>query len=493
MSTDVGSAPAATRRSQARKRRSRAFGLAFATVVGVLLVAGLAGAAAGTAQGPRVTDAQFDRKAAVATSGSRLILTTTQALADVTHDQVTITPATPFAVDTSGRRIGIRFTLPLWDETKYTVKIAGVRGLGGGAETTLTHTFRTGKESFFLLQRTDDEDTIFRTDLSGEKAVPVFRHAHIEDYRATSSHLIISVREDAGASDGSGGSGDSGDSGGGEVDGTTKLIVTDLAGEHRRTLPLPGEGTVTNLQSADRGELVGYTFTDAGIGADGGRESMLFTMSLKDPDAEPQAVQIEGADNRVVQWRFVPATDRVLFVGFDGTLWLSDKTGKDAVTLGNAVTLDGVSGSTAIVDRADGLLAVNLADGTEQPLPTPDTDFGQLRSVVPLPGGGTVRLYAELDEYGIPGDSIVAFVADDGTSSTIEHVPVSDAVLRICVSPNGRYAATVVAPDIIDNPYDQYLLPMPKRLETHISEIATGDEVVALAAFDSSWCRVPPQ
>lgn len=491
MSTDVGSGAAPTRRARARRRRGRAFGVAFTAVVGVLLVAGLAGAAMSTAQGPRVTDVHVDPKAAVAASGARLILTTTQALAEVKPEQVTITPTAPFAVDTSGRRVGIRFTVPLWDETKYTVRITGVRGLGGGPETTLTQTFRTGKESFFLLQRGEDEDVIFRSDLSGEKAVPVFRHAHIEDYRATSSHLVISVREDAGGEGGTGGAGGSDDVG--EPDGRTELIVTDLHGEHRSALPLPGEGTVTNLQSADRGDLIGYTFTDAGIGADGGRESMLFTMSLKDPDAEPAAVEIQGADNRVVQWRFVPDTDRVLFVGFDGTLWLSDRTGKDAATLGTAVTLDGVSGSTAIVDRAQGLIALDLTDGTEQPLAAPDTDFGQLRSVVPLPGGGTVRLYAELDENGMPGDSIVAFVADDGTSSVIADVPVSDAVLRTCVSPNGRYTATVVAPDIIDNPYDQYLLPMPKRIETHIAEIATGDEVVALAAFDSSWCRVPPQ
>lgn len=483
MSTEAAPpTPPPTRRAQARKRRDRAFALAFAGVVGVLLVAGLAGAAASTAQGPRVTEAQVDPDAAVAASGARLIVTTTQALAEVTPEQVTITPATPFAVDTAGRSVGVRFALPLWDRTKYTVKIEGVRGLGGGPATTITQTFRTGKESFYLLQRGDEEDTIFRTDLTGEKAVPVFRHAHIEDYRATSAHLVVSVRDGA-----------DGDQAEGEADGTTKLIVTDLAGEHQRTLPLPGEGSVTNLQSADRGDLIGYTFTDAGIGAEGGRESMLFTTSLKDPDAEPQPVEVGGADNRVVQWRFVPETDRVLFVGFDGTLWLSDTTGTDAATLGSAVTLDGVSGSTAIVDRADGLIAVDLADGSEQPLPAPDTEFGQLRSVVPVPGGGTVRLYAELDENGIPGPSVVAFVADDGASSTVARLPVSDAVIRTCVSPNGRYTATVVAPDIIDNRYDRYFLPMPGRLETHIAEIATGDEIVALSGFDASWCRVPPQ
>jgi hypothetical protein len=485
MSTDgPEDAPTApSRRARSRARRGRSFVVAFAGVVGVLALVGIVGAAATTAQGPRVTHIQVDPQAAVAASGARLIITTTQALSDVSADQVTVTPEVPVVVDTSGRSIGIRFGLPLWDETRYTVTIEGVRGVGGGPATTISQSFRTGKERFFLLQRGDDEDTIFRTDLTGEKAVPVFRDAHIEDFRATTSSLVVSVRD---------GDEDSGDETG-ELDGTTKLVVTDLDGKDQRTLPLPGEGTVTNLQSADRGDLIGYTFTDAGIGVDGGRESMLFTMSLKDPDAEPQPVEVQGADNRVVHWRFVPETDRLLFVGFDGAMWLTDATGTDAAALGTAITLDGVAGSTAIVDRADGLLAVDLADGSEQPLVAAENEPGLLRSVLPVPSGGTVRLYGELDENGLPGASVVVFVADDGTTSPVATIPATDAAIRACISPNGRYVATVVAPDIIDNPYDQYLLPLPERVETRITEIATGKDVVALSGFDSSWCRIPPQ
>lgn len=471
-----------TRRAQTRKRRGRAFALAFAGIVAVLAVVGAAGAALSTARGPRITDVHVDPDAAAQASGARIILTTSQALEEIDPGQVTIDPATPFAVDTSGRSVGIRFALPLWDDTVYTVTIDGVQGVGGGPATTLSHTFRTGDEDFFLLQRGEDEDTIFRTDLTGEQAIPVYRHAHIEDFRETSSALVISVRED------SGGDADESD----PADGTARLVVTDLDGGNERELPLPGHGTVTNLQSADRGDLIGYTFTDAGIGVDGGRESMLFTTSLKDPDAEPQPVEVDGADNRVVQWRFVPETDSVLFVGFDGAMWLTDAEGSDATSLGNALTLDDVAGSTAIIDRADGLMTLDLTDGSEQPLVAPESELGQLRSVSSVPGGGTVRLYAVLDENGIPGASVVAAVDANGKTTVLSQVPSSDAVIRTCVSPNGRYAAIVVAPDIIDNPYDQYLLPMPKRVETRIVEITSGDEIVALTGFDSSWCRVPP-
>ena len=72
--------------------------------------------------------------------------------------------------------------------------------------------------------------------------VPVFTDAQIEDFRATAGYLVVSTMD---------------------AEGHSHLIVTDPDGQNPRELPLPGEGTVTNLQSADRGNLIGYTFTDA--------------------------------------------------------------------------------------------------------------------------------------------------------------------------------------------------------------------------------------
>ena len=69
---------------------------------------------------------------------------------------------------------------------------------------------------------------------------------------------------------------------------------------------------------------------------------------------------------------------------------------------------------------------------------------------------------------------------------------MSDAVLQTCVSPSGRYLAVVVAPDAAANPYDRYELPMPERVESHVIEISSAEEVVTLAGFDISWCQVPP-
>lgn len=465
-----------TRRSSARKRQGRAFARGFAVVVAVLAVIGVAAAATSVALGPRVTEVSVDPEAAVAASGSRVIFTTTQSLADVDPAQVTITPETPFAVDTSGRTVGVRFGLALREDTEYTIRIDDVTGIGGGPATTLTETFQTAGAEIFLLQRGGEgaDDTIFASGIDGESAVAVFTHEHIEDFRATASHLVISVLQ---------------------PDDTAALIVTAADGSGARELPLPGDGYVTNLQAADRGERIGYTYSDRTLSAESGLESILFTASLSDAaaDAEPTRIEPDGVDSRVAEWRFVPDTDSVLMLTFDSTLLLADAEGANPTTLGTAVSIDGIAGTEAIVERIEGSIVIDLADASERPLVEAEPTFGIQGDVTPVPGGGTLRTMSIVGDDGLPERSAVAFVEDDGAARLVAEAEAGDAVLGTCVSPSGRYLATLVAPDAVDNPYDRYLLPLPARVETRVTEIDDGAEVVALAGSDISWCRVPPR
>ena len=471
------------RRESARRGRLGRFRGAFAIVAGVLAVIGLAGAAVTTVQGPRVTSVDIDPDAAVSASGSRIIFTTTQSLDEVGPEQVTVTPAADFTVDTSGRSIGIRFTLPLWDETDYEVRIDDVTGLGGGPAATLEHRFTTPALSFYLLQRGDDEDTVFRTGLAGDAAEPVFRHPHIEDFRATSGHLVMATLDD---------------------DGHSHLIVTDRDGKGERELKLPGDGVVGDLQSADRGELIGYTFTDADIGPDSGRESALYTASLTDAaaDAEPLAIDRPGGDPRVDDWRFVPDTDAILMLTFDGALTLvtAPAAGGPAtppVALGTAVAIDSIArgSSVAIVERVEGPVAIDLATADETPVVATAAEHGQAWSVLALADGSTLRAMSKLDADGVTiEETSVSLVDETGVEvRRVFAVADADALLQVCLSPSNRYAALLVAPTIVDNPYDGYLLPLPGRLQTHVVDLVEGEEVVALRGFDSSWCQTGPR
>jgi hypothetical protein len=476
MSTEGGGP--STRRGRSRPRRARAFATSFGIVAGLLAAVALSGAALTTAQGPRVTDVQFDPQAAVTASGSRLILTTTQSLEDIAPAQVTVTPSADFTVDTSGRSVGVRFVLPLWDETAYTVRIDDVAGLGGGPTSTIEETFTTPPLEVFLLQRTAEGDTVFRTDLAGDAAEPVFTHPHIEDFRATAGHLVMSTLDEQQRS---------------------HLIVTDLDGAGERELPLPGEGLVTGLQGADRGNLIGYTFTDAAIGEGTGRESALFTASLSasQRDTDPTPIERTGGDSRVDDWRFVPDTDSVLMLTFDGALTLASPSGSP-VSFGNAIAIDGMArgSAVAIIERVDGIVALDLATAKEQPLPATDPALGQAWSVVALPGeaGETLRVMSVFGGDGFTVDSTSAMVVDAaGAARAVFGVPLDDALLHTCVSPSGRYAAFLVAPDVVDNPYDGYLLPLPERVQTHVVSLEDGIERVALRGFDISWCRTAPR
>ncbi|CAN3700398.1 hypothetical protein MMX123_00382 [Microbacterium sp. MM2322] len=464
-----------SRRTRARRRRGRGFLVAFAAVLGALALVGGVGGVVAVAQGPRVTDVQVDPTAAVAASGSRVILTTTQSLETVDPSQVQVEPATPFTVDTAGRSVGVRFTLPLRDDTDYRITVNGVSGLGAGPASTLTETFRTPPLQAYLMQRgTPEGDTIFRTDLQGEAGLPVFVNAHIEDFRATANHLVISVRD--------------GD--------TARVIVTDSDGGNPRDIALPGPGFVSNLQSADRGERIGFTFSDADLGAAGGRESRLFTASAAD-DAAPTEVGLNGGDVRIADWRFVPDTDSMLVLTFDSRLLLTDAQGGNAAPLGSAVSIDGIArgSSVAIVERVEGIREINLTDGSEQPLVQPVDPPGLAGRATPVPGAGagTIRSFADISADGVSRSTTVAHVDTDGAVRSLLEVPGSDTVLQTCVSPSGRYAAVLVAPRAVDNPFDRYQLPLPEKLQTHLVEVDTGQELVALQGFDLSWCQVPPQ
>jgi hypothetical protein len=454
--------------------RSRRFLIALGAVLGILVLVGTGLGVVSLLQGPRISEVQVDPKQAIESSGSRVIITANQALADIDPAQVTVEPAVPFTVDAAGRGVGIRFTVPLDDSTEYTVRVADVTGAGGGPTTDLSTTFSTPASNIFLLRRdASGDDTIFRTDLSGENAVPVFAHDQINDFRATSSQLVVSVEEDDGS----------------------RLLVMGRDGNDERELELPGDGYVGAIQVSERGGLVGYSYSDRELSDTEGRASVLVTQPLSG-DEKPQIIEVAGVEASVFTWQFVPDSAAVLFIDFDGALSLVDRSTDAGVqSLGLAATIQGISRGTytAIVERLDGtVVELNLADGSEVPLAASDPDYGTASSITPFPGG-TLRHVVARNESGIPVGQAVVRVDDDGTATPLVEVGSADSILQACASPSGQYAAVVIAPELADNPYDGMLLPLPENVETHLIDMESGDELVALTGFDASWCQTAPR
>lgn len=469
--TDVPADDEATRPAPWSRRR---FLVTIGAVIGVLVLVGTGLGIVSLLQGPRITDVQVDAEQAIESSGSRVILTTNQPLSAIDPEQVAVEPSVPFTVDAAGRGVGVRFTVPLDDDTKYTITVDGVTGAGGGPAADLTTSFRTPASSIFLLRRDPDgDDIIFRTDLSGENAQPVFSHPRINDFRATSSQLVASVEEDDGS----------------------RLLVMDRDGTDERELELPGEGYVGAIQVSERGNLVGYSYSDRELSDTEGRASVLVTQSLSG-DSKPRIIEVGDKEASVFVWQFVPDSAAVLFIDFDGVLSLVDQSTDTGVqSLGLATTIQGISRGTytAIVERLDGsVVELDLADGSEQPLAASEPDYGAATSITPFPGG-TLRHVVARDEGGLPVGQAVIRVDDSGKATPLVEVSSSDSILQACASPSGQYAAVVIAPDMADNPYDGMLLPLPEKLETHLIDMRTGDEIVALTGFDASWCQTAPR
>lgn len=470
--------PKAGRTPKAKKRptapRDRRFLLALGAVLGILVLVGAGLGVVSLTQGPRITEVQVNPAEAIEASGSRVILTANQSLAAIDESQVTVEPAVPFTLDAAGRGVGIRFTVPLDDDTEYTVKVADAVGAGGGPSATLSTTFSTPSSTIFLLRRdVDGEDKIFRTDLSGEKAEPVFAADKINDFRATSSQLVVSVDEDEGS----------------------KLLVMNRDGKEPRELKLPGVGSVGAIQVSERGGLVGYSYSDKKLSDTEGRASVLVTQSLSGDD-DPVVTEVGDKEANVFVWQFVPDSAAVLFIDFDGALSLIDRSTDAGVqSLGLATTIQGISRGTytAIVERLDGsVVELNLADGTEVPLEASEPDYGTAITITPFPGG-TLRHVVARDDNGVPSGQAIVRVDDDGVATPLAEVDSTGSILQACASPSGQYAAVVIAPDLADNPYDQMLLPLPEKVETHLLDMRTGDEIVALTGFDASWCQTAPK
>ncbi|UJP09045.1 hypothetical protein L2X99_11255 [Microbacterium sp. KUDC0406] len=444
-----------------------------AAVVGVLLVVGGILSAVSLLHGPRVVAVQADPQQATETSGSRVILTANEPLAEIDESQVTVDPAVPFTIDAAGRSIGIRFTVPLDDATEYTVRVRDAEGTGGGPSSDLETAFTTPAAHIFLLQRSDGDDKIFRTDLTGEKGVAVFRAPRIVDFRATSSRLVVAVEEKGGS----------------------RLVVMNRDGSGQRELKLPGDGYVSTLQVSDRGDLVGYSYSDADLSETSGRESVLVTQSLSGTSG-PRIVQVAGKDVSIADWQFVPDTSSLLFIDFDGALAVEDPAGDAGVKpMGTAAQILGVARGTftAVVERPTSeIVELNLTDGSEQPMPVTKPDYGPPTAVVPYPGGALQHV-VQRDETGMPTGQSVITVTPDGAAEKIFQVDGDDAILQVCASPSGQYAAVTVTPDLTDNPYDELLMPLPKKVHTNLLDLRTGEELATLSGFDASWCHAGPQ
>jgi hypothetical protein len=431
--------------------------------------------AVGLLQGPQLARADIDVPSTVADSGARLILYADRPVREVSADDVTITPAAPVTVQTEGTAILIRFDAVLAYDTDYEVTIDGVRSPGSTPVSDFAYTFTTGEPPLYILERDDTgDDHIRRTDLSGDAGDSVFSAPRIQQFEVVGEELVVATITD---------------------DDHSRLLSVPLSGGESTEIPLPGDGRVEQLQSSARQFLVGFLYSQD-AGTETSIESGLFVLQTK-TDEPPKRVEATGSEEtNVTQWSFVPSTTSVLVRTFADELVVADAlTPGDPVLLGDALFIHGfvVDEQTAIIERTDAIVEVDLLTGEESPFPVPTDLTGNAGELASLSATGYARIYSQYDPAtGSLSQSVE--VVGNGTSRQLYGVDDgSTSILQVCASPNGQYIAVVEARDRVELGSDLYpILPMPRGVSTLVIDRESAEVEATIPGFDLPWCARPP-
>jgi hypothetical protein len=452
--------------SSESKRQDR-FRLTAAVTIGALLFAAVGLTVANTLQGPRLLDAQINPDAAVEGAGQRLVLRVDQTVAELTADQVTVTPRVPVEPTSDGAALILRFADNLSYATTYEIA-AKVQSATTGASATLTYSFRTPDGAFYVLQRAasnadaDAPDQIVHHFIGSTEQRVARRQPHIEQYAVADPVIGVVTSDAAGAS---------------------TFTVGPVDGSEP-TQTLADNSDISQLKSSGPSGLLGFVLTplnDPDRG-DGGQ------LHLYDPVAG-KLIKVSGFDGKPLEpldWAFVPGTTSIVAQTTDNSFYLIDPlNGRPTQPLGGHSRMYGfVPGSTTlIVDDNGDYKAIELATGKTSTVPALDLpEAAGLQQLLPL---GGARGYVGWVATQAGAASVV--VINDGNVRQIyaEDPNPSGGIQSICLSPNGQYLAVAKLPrDAATNPDSSGFANRTEFIDT-----ATGRTEHDVAGSQVNWCN----
>jgi WD40 repeat protein len=443
------------------------FRLTAAVTIGVLLLAALGLTVANSAQGPRLLDAQIDPGSAVEGDGERLVLRIDQTVAELTADQVTVTPRVPVVPTSDGADLILRFGDSLSYATTYEI-VAQVQSATTGASSTLRYSFQTPDGAFYILQRaasnagTDAPDQIIRSVIGSTEQRVVRSQPRIEQFAVADPAIALVTSDAAGA-------------------GT--LTVGPLDGS-KPAQTLADNSDISQLKSSGPSGLLGFVLTalsDTELSAGG-------ELHLYDP-VTGKLIKVSGFDGKPLEpldWAFVPGTTSIVVQTADNSFYLIDPLNDTPTqTLGSHSRMYGfVPGSTTlIVDDSSAYKAIDLATGNTSELPAIDIpNTAALHDFLPLGGDrGYVGLLAT------DAGALSVVVINDGNVRQIyaEDPDPVGGIQSVCLSPNGQYLAVAKLPrDAATNPDSSGFANRTEFIDT-----ATGQIEQDVAGSRINWCN----
>jgi len=422
-------------------------------------------------QGPKLSNAQVDLTGVVSQSGQQLRLFANQAVATVTTEQLTVTPAAAASVSTSGDVIAVQFDEPLRYATAYTVEIAGVTSQYIEQPATFSYTFTTNAPPLYFLDRGDEIDQVIRTGINTTDRTIIYSAPKIQDYAVFDAAVAV-VAENS--------------------DGNSTLVLVNELG-NVEDIALPGEGTIDLVRSNPATGYLGFSFTSSGPTPEREFASTLFTIDLNSGRLVDPVTGIDGAPVSALEWLFVPLTTQMVVQNTSQSVFAVD-TAIDGTTVpvGQFNELNSVStdGTTLVLTDPFGPIAFSLADRTSvrlDPSPLEGVEpFGGTAEV--LPGGDWVQQVALFDETTGRFRNIV--VVDDGERSRVLFKTVNDegSIVSFAISPNNQYVAIEMVPNISGSSPDGYTTNgRATEITTVFVDISSGAVVKSVEGFRVSW------
>lgn len=452
--------------------------LAITVIALVLFVAGFAGL--NYLQGPKLSSGSVDAGRVVAQGGQQLRLFANQSIRTVAKKHVSVHPAVPFTVSTSGAVIAVQFTDRLRYGTKYSVRVSDVANAFQPRVSTFDYTFTTASAEIYYLDRADpatgagQDDSIIRTGLSGSERTVVYSAHRIQQFVVFAQAIAVTTLGD---------------------DATSSLSLVGLSSKLVEQIPLPGPGAIDDLRGESNAGLLGFVFTSAGPAVAREFNSVLMRIDLSGTHTVAPVPDLAGAPLKALGWGFLGGSTSIIAQGEDQTVLLIDAS-KSAppVPLGQYTELGRSSpdGKTIVVSDVFGKIAYSLADGTKTRIPSlPIAGASTYGGDVVLLGKDMARVQQVAVFDSATGGKFQSYlVYESGTTARILYQTKDDAgsIEGFSISPNGQFVAINVIPDYANSVSDGYPVDAQSTtIRTVFIDIASGAVVRSVEGSEESW------
>lgn len=439
----------------------------------VLAVVAAGLGAAGLVRGPSLAESDVDAGRAVSAAGQRLALRSRLPIAEVTADQVSVTPAVPYTIGTRDQTLTLTFTAPLAYATTYSVEVRGVRSRYTDTTADWAYTFTTPPVALYSLIAHRGEEAADDTIVTGaDSAQRTMLTAHgIDTYVATRRHLIAISRPTADSS---------------------TLVASERSDGAPASIAAPQVPLLTELGASPDGSRFGYLATGEDAEMQDSYEGVLFIGDAADLSAAPMRVDAFGGPLAVQEWLFVPGVNAVVVLTPQEKAFLIYLDGQTApVALGSAAQLVGfLPGSTMLLAQSGGkqvlldLSAGRTTDVTTTEDPAEDTFAGRRSFRTP---DDYIAEFNRFKRVGRTSEVSTRLMHISGERSTelLGLGPADGQLLNSGLSPNGEFAwAVVLDPDA---PVTDLSSGASDNATTLIFDLASGKQVASVPGSSPVW------